>query len=186
VTAPLDPCDHVADRPARALVTLLDQLFGHVRLGRYQGRQLGMEGFDEPAGLGIGQIEQCCPLRPLERGRSENRRRDRQPVGDEILQQPERQRQCGDGAGSRGAQGFFDPRRVPLDRCEPFAQRLAVNRRSGAGDEVDQLAPAHGGVARVARRLPQHRLQSIVEPHQEPCHPSRARKAVSSRRCRPR
>ena len=60
---------------------------------------------------------------------------------------------------------LLDLGRFGADRFQRFGDDRAGAVGTGAGNQVDQLAPAHGRVVAVARGLVQYRQQAIVEPH---------------------
>ena len=115
-----------------------------------------MQCLDELAGFLVGQGQQGSPLRRVERRGREHGGGNRQPVGNEIFEEPDGQRTSRNGPCSSGAQLFVDIGCFGPDRIERPPHHRACTLRSGARDEVHQLPPTHGGVVAVARGLAQH------------------------------
>ena len=101
--------------------------------------------------VGIGK--QGLPLRRIEAGGGEHRRRDGKLVGGEAFEQAKRQGQRGDGPGGGRAKRLVDAVRLGADRLERLDDDRARAVGPGASDEVDQLPPAHRRIMAVARGL---------------------------------
>jgi len=116
------------------------------------GLQLWMQGFNESPRFLVRRRVKHRPLMMIERRRREHGRRNGQSVGREIFEEPERQRQRGDGACRSGAQAFVDIRGFSADRLEGFGDHRARAVRTGARDQVDQLAPADRRIVATGAR----------------------------------
>ena len=81
------------------------------------------------------------------------------------MKQPERKGQSRDRAGGGGAQRLVDGGSFGPDRLKRRGDHGAAAVRPRPRDEVDQLAPAHGGVMTVLGRLIEDGQQTIVEAH---------------------
>jgi hypothetical protein len=115
--------------------------------------QFGMQSTDKPPGFLVCRGMQDLPLGPIERGRRQDWRRNRQAIGCEIFEQTERQRKGRYRAGSRCPQEFIHPRRFVANGLERVSDNGARAVNAGSRDQVDQLPPAHRGIVAVVGRL---------------------------------
>jgi hypothetical protein len=69
-----------------------------------------------------------------------------------------------DGSGGSRAQLFIDARAVTANIHERLLRRVG-GQIGSARQKLDQLAPAHSPIVRIARGLRQHSMEAIVEPH---------------------
>jgi len=150
---------------------LSDSLFGSRRLSAWArldmmfDAQVRVQRLYEPASFLVGRGMQHLPLMRIERCGREDRRRDRQAVSSEILEEAERQGKRGDRPCGRRPQRFVHALRFALDGLQGLSDDRACTTGAGARNEVDQLAPAHRRVVTVFGRLVEDGQQTIVEAH---------------------
>ena len=132
---------------------------------RGPGDGFGMNRFDELAGFLVRRFEQCLPLGRIERCGGQYRRRDGQPIRNEIFEQSVGERPGGNRSGSGCAKLLVDGRSFGSDGVECLRNDETAVLRTRACDKVNELAPSHRRIVPVARRLAQHCQQTIVETH---------------------
>jgi hypothetical protein len=108
---------------------------------------------DEPPRLFVGDDMQDLPLVGVEGCCSQHRRGNGQAVRCEIFEQTEGQWKRGNGPRSRRAKSLIDARPFVPDGFKRLGNDRACAVRTGASDEVDQLAPANRRVVAVFGRL---------------------------------